>query len=67
LTQRVAACRAVLHDPDLLVLDEPEANLDDESRERLERIFSRSGRTRVIASHDRDRLRSISDQTLELG
>lgn len=67
LTQRVAACRAVLHDPDLLVLDEPEANLDDESRERLERIFSRSGRTRVIASHDRDRLRAISDQTLELG
>jgi heme exporter protein A len=67
LTQRVAACRAVLHDPDLLVLDEPEANLDNESRERIEALFNRPGRTRVIASHDRDRLISISDQALELG
>ena len=67
LTQRVAACRAVMHDPDLLVLDEPEANLDSESRDRIEALFERPGRTKVIASHDRDRLISISDQTLELG
>lgn len=67
LTQRVAACRAVLHQPELLVLDEPEANLDDASRTEIERLFSGPGRTRVIASHDRERLESISDLSLELG
>ena len=67
LTQRVAACRAVLHQPELLVLDEPEANLDDKSKTAIERLFEGPGRTRVIASHDRDRLESISDFSLELG
>lgn len=67
LTQRVAACRAVLHDPDLLILDEPEANLDSDSRGEVERIFARAGRTRVVASHDRQRMLTTADQVLELG
>ena len=53
MVQRVAACRAVLHDPELLLLDEPRANLDPGSAELVEPLIGRtSGRTRVITSHD---------------
>lgn len=53
LVQRLAAARAVLHDPALLLLDEPRANLDPAAAELLEPLLGRaSGRTRVLVSHD---------------
>ena len=53
LVQRVAVCRAVLHDPKLLLLDEPRANLDPAAVEMVEALIGRgNGRTRVITSHD---------------
>jgi heme exporter protein A len=53
LVQRLAVCRAVLHDPPLLLLDEPRANLDPGSVELVEPLIGRaSGRTRVVTSHD---------------
>jgi heme exporter protein A len=53
LVQRVAVCRAVLHDPELLLLDEPLANLDPGAEELVEPLIGRaSGRTRVITTHD---------------
>jgi heme exporter protein A len=53
LAQRAAVCRAILHDPPLLLLDEPRANLDPASIELVEPLIGRaSGRTRVITSHD---------------
>jgi heme exporter protein A len=51
--QRTAACRAVLHDPPVLLLDEPRANLDPGAAELLEPLIgAASGRTRVLTSHD---------------
>jgi heme exporter protein A len=53
LAQRAAVCRALLHDPPLLLLDEPRANLDPRSIELVEPLIGRaSGRTRVLTSHD---------------
>jgi heme exporter protein A len=53
MVQRVAICRTVLHAPDLLLLDEPEANLDPGAAALVEPLIGpASGATRVVTSHD---------------
>ena len=53
MRQRLAAARAVLHDPPLLLLDEPLSALDRNAVELLEPLIGRaSGRTRVLVTHD---------------
>jgi ABC-type sulfate/molybdate transport systems ATPase subunit len=49
----LAVCRAVLHNPELLLLDEPRANLDPGAGALVEPLIGRpSGTTRVLTSHD---------------
>ena len=67
MRQRIDICRAVLHEPELLLLDEPDAHLDEGGRRAVEPLIATPGRTRVIVSHDRDRAREGADAVLELG
>jgi heme exporter protein A len=67
LVQRFAIARAVLHDPALLLLDEPRANLDPAAAELVEPLIGRSsGRTRVLVSHDVEGALAESDVALGL-
>jgi heme exporter protein A len=53
MVQRLAVCRAVLHDHELLLLDEPKANLDPAASDLVEPLIGPGdGRTRVLTSHD---------------
>jgi heme exporter protein A len=58
MQQRLALCRALLHDPELLLLDEPYNALDAEGAELLDRELRSlgPGRTFLVATHDPERL-----------
>lgn len=62
--QRLAIGRAILHDPQLLVLDEPDASLDSGGPELLLKVMR--GRTAIIATHDHALANRLCNRTLEL-
>jgi ABC-type multidrug transport system ATPase subunit len=69
MTQRLALCRALLHDPRLVVLDEPHASLDDEGLALLDAelgALSAAGKTLVVATHDPERVASLATEGLLL-
>jgi heme exporter protein A len=68
MRQRLAVCRCVLHEPALLLLDEPDSNLDAEGRELARELIGPGGeRTRVLVTHDPERFLPEADQVLRLG
>jgi len=56
--QRVAIARALVHEPGLILADEPTGNLDEDTAERvsalLESLVRRDGATLVVVTHSRD-------------
>ena len=68
MRQRLSICRCVLHEPELLLLDEPDSNLDAEGRELARRLIGPGGgRTRIVVTHDPDRFLPEADRVLRLG
>jgi heme exporter protein A len=66
--QRLALSRALLHKPDLLLLDEPFAGLDAEGSELLDRELAgmRAHRTILVATHDPERVAPLASGRLAL-
>jgi lipoprotein-releasing system ATP-binding protein len=67
--QRVAAARALMMSPDVILADEPSGSLDEENKQELHRLLlqmqKQYGQTIIIVTHDKE-LAEISDRVIEM-
>ena len=68
MTQRLALCRVLLHDPQLLILDEPYTALDAQGAELLDQQLQelRDSRTFLVSTHDPARIERYATTQLAL-
>jgi ABC-2 type transport system ATP-binding protein/heme exporter protein A len=68
MLQRLALCRVLLHEPRLLLLDEPYSGLDDEGVQLLDRELGERAQHAafVVATHEPERLEQLASSRLAL-
>jgi heme exporter protein A len=68
MAQRLALCRALLHEPGLLLLDEPYSGLDRDASELVDDVLTEAAgnKTVVVATHDPQRVRRFATEALAL-
>ena len=68
MAQRLALCRALLHEPGLVLADEPYSGLDEPGAELLDGLLAglAGERTLVLATHDPQRVAELATQRLAL-
>ena len=68
MAQRLALCRSLLHEPELLLFDEPYSALDESGAELLDRELAelRATATCLVATHDPQRLAALASGSLVL-
>ncbi len=69
MQQRASLARAILHEPRLLLLDEPETGLDETAQDNLRRLvadWAAAGRSIVLASHRLEWAEALTDRVIKL-
>jgi len=64
--REVAIATVLAMDPNILVMDEPSANLDPKARRRLIELLRSFTHTKIIATHDLDMVMDLCDRTIVL-
>ena len=67
--QRIAAARALINHPDVILADEPSGSLDSKNKEELHKLFfdlrDKFGQTFIIVTHD-ETLATLTDRTIRM-
>ena len=67
--QRVGLAQALVHDPEILILDEPMNGLDNQGVQEMRQLFLKlkeEGKTILLASHNREDIAALCDTTVEI-
>ena len=69
MLQRVVLCRALLHDPEILILDEPYAGLDEDGVAAVNDVLRETranGRSALVIAHGTERAQKVVTRTVRL-